>query len=111
MQTVTHTRASVARNKNNRRNLASIRRTVLPVLKRHDVKRAALFGSFARGESTKDSDLDLLIEFKGQKSLFDLVGLKLELEKKIKRKVDVVTYRALHPAIRERILSEQVAIL
>jgi predicted nucleotidyltransferase len=39
------------------------------------------------------------------------VGLKLELEEKTQRKVDVVAERALHPAIRERVLSEQVAIL
>ncbi len=110
MQTQTRVRAH-ARNKNKKRALASIRRAALPVLRRHDVKRAALFGSFARGENTKNSDLDLLIEFKGQKSLFDLVGLKLELEKEFRRKVDVVTYRALHPVIRDQVLKEQVAIL
>ncbi|CAG0965369.1 hypothetical protein ANRL2_01211 [Anaerolineae bacterium] len=97
--------------KNRKRNVALIRRRVLPVLRQHDVKRAALFGSFARGEQSRNSDLDLLIEFKGQKSLFDLVGLKLELEAKIHRKVDIVTYRALHPAIRHQILSEQITIL
>jgi hypothetical protein len=111
MQTVSHSHTAARRNKNSKRDLAGIRRAVLPVLKRHDVKRAALFGSFARGENTRDSDLDLLIEFKGQKSLLDLVGLKFELEKKIQRRVDVVTYRALHPAIRDQILKEQVAIL
>ncbi|MBI5651353.1 MAG: nucleotidyltransferase family protein [Chloroflexi bacterium] len=94
-----------------KRNVTNIRRRVLQILKQHDVKRAALFGSFARGENTAHSDLDLLIEFKGQKSLFDLVGLKLALEAKIHRKVDVVTYRALHPALREQILGEQIIVL
>ncbi len=92
-------------------NFAVIRRQITPVLKRHGVSRAALFGSFARGEGRQKSDLDVLIEFKGNKSLMDLVALKLELEAKTHRKVDVLTYRSLHPAIRERIQSEQVRIL
>jgi predicted nucleotidyltransferase len=80
-------------------------------LKRHDVARAAIFGSFARGDAEENSDLDLLVEFKGEKSLLDLVGLKLELEDSLGRSVDVLTYNALHPAIRDRILSEQVMVL
>lgn len=91
--------------------IAQIRRALVPVLKEHGVKRAAVFGSFARGEATRTSDLDLLIEFYGQKSLFDLVGLKLDLEKRIHRQVDMVTYRALHPALRKQILEEQVTII
>ncbi len=94
-----------------KQNITRIRRRVIPILKRHDVKRAALFGSFAHGAQTKASDLDFLVEFKGQKSLLDLVALKLDLEEKTGRKVDVLTYRALHPTLRARILSEQVAIL
>lgn len=100
--------------KNTRRNLralASLRRQVLPILKQHDVKRAAVFGSFARGEDTYRSDLDLLVEFKGDKSLLDLVALKQALEAKTRRKVDLLTYRALHPMIRKRILSERIEIL
>ncbi len=93
------------------RNTLSIQRTLLPVLKRHGVSHAALFGSVARGEGKRKSDLDILIEFKGKKSLLHLVALKFELEKKTRRRVDLVTYRALHPAIRDRILSEQVPIL
>ncbi len=93
------------------RGTAALRRTLVPVLKQHDIVRAALFGSFARGEATPDSDLDTLVEFKGEKSLLDLVSLKLDLEARTKRKVDVLTFRALHPAIRERVLDEQITIL
>lgn len=76
------------------------------------VKHAALFGSYARGDATEESDIDLLIEFKGKKkSLLDLVGLKLLLEEKLKHKVDLITYNSLHPLLRDHILSEQVIIL
>jgi len=88
-----------------------IREKILNALKQNDVKRAALFGSVVRGELNDESDIDILIEFKGRKSLLDLVGLKLELEEMLKRKVDVLTYNSLHPLLRDRILHEQEVIL
>lgn len=84
---------------------------IIPVLKRHNVVRAAIFGSFARGEMKEDSDLDILVEFKGEKSLLDLVALKMELEEVLGREVDVLTYNSLHPFIREIVSKEQVVIL
>lgn len=91
---------------------SSIREKALPVLKKHDVKRAAIFGSFARGDATSKSDIDFLIEYRGRnKSLFDLVELKSDLEEILNRKVDVITYESIHWRLRERILAEQVVIL
>lgn len=84
---------------------------IIPVLKRYDVVRAAIYGSFARGEMKEESDLDILVEFKGEKSLLDLVTLKIELEEALGREVDVLTYNSLHPSIREIVAKEQVAIL
>lgn len=82
------------------------------MLEEGGVKRAALFGSYARGDATKDSDIDLLIEFKGKsKSLLDLAALKFNLEESLGKQVDLVTYNSLHPLLRERILSEQIIIL
>lgn len=83
----------------------------MPVLKKHGVVRAGLFGSIVRGETKRGSDIDILIEFKGRKSLLDLVGLKLDLEKKLGRKVDVVEYPAIHPLLKERVSKEEVRVL
>lgn len=91
--------------------IEELKTRITRTLKHHDVSRASIFGSFARGDAKDNSDLDLLVEFRGEKSLLDLVGLKLELEDSIGRSVDVLTYNALHPAIRDRILSEQVIVL
>ncbi|MFB3766105.1 MAG: nucleotidyltransferase family protein [Methanotrichaceae archaeon] len=88
-----------------------IRSKIIDILRRHDVKRASLFGSVVRGEATEDSDIDLLVEFEGRKSLLDLVGLKLDLEDTFHREFDVLTFDSLHPRLKERILKEQVAIL
>ncbi len=85
---------------------------ILSILKKNGVKKASLFGSYARGEATQESDVDLLIEFKGKKKdLLDHVCLVQELEEALKCKVDVLTYKYIHPSIRKQILSEQVRIL
>jgi uncharacterized protein len=92
--------------------LAWIKKRALPILKKHAVKRAAIFGSFARGEAKVRSDVDLLIEYKAKdKSLFDLVDLKAELEETLDRKVDIVTYNSIYSGIRKQILAEQIIIL
>src|ERR1700722_3286259 len=92
--------------------LAWIKKRVLPILKKHAVKRAAIFGSFARGDAKARSDVDLLIEYKTKdKSLFDLVDLKFELEETLNRKVDLITYSSIYSGIRKQILAEQVVIL
>ena len=84
---------------------------ILEILKKHDVKKASLFGSIVREEMDIDSDIDLIIEFKGDKSLLDLAALKIELEEKLLLKVDVLTYNSIHPLLKDQILAEQVEIL
>lgn len=91
--------------------IKKLKKIIVPVLKRYDVSKAGIFGSFARGEAKKTSDIDILIEFKGRKSLLDLAGLEIELEKTLKRKVDTITYNSIHPLLRERILKEEVEII
>jgi len=91
--------------------LEGLKDKIIPVLERYEVKRAAAFGSFVRGEQKQDSDIDILVEFKGDKSLLDLAGLKIELEEALQRKVDVLTYNSLHPLLKDRILREQKVIL
>jgi predicted nucleotidyltransferase len=89
-----------------------IKRKALPILQRHAVKHASIFGSYARGEAKSDSDIDLLIEYKSDdKSLFDLVDLKSELEEALGQKVDIITYNSIYWRLRNKILSEQIVIL
>ena len=87
------------------------KKRILEILKEHDVKKASLFGSIVREEMTDGSDIDILIEFEGTKSLLDLARLKIKLEEALKCKVDVITYNSLHPLLKEQILAEEVEIL
>lgn len=92
--------------------IKDIKNKVKPILERHSVKRAAIFGSYARGQENKKSDIDILIEYKNDnKTLLDFVELKLELEKILGQKVDLVEYSEIKPRIREKILEEQLSIL
>jgi hypothetical protein len=88
----------------------SIKKKILPILKRQGVLKAAVFGSFARGEERKNSDLDILVKLKKNKTLLDLVGLQLELEDRLGRKVDVLSYGGIHPSLKDIILKEQQVI-
>ena len=81
------------------------------ILEANDVKKAALFGSIVRGDYTEKSDIDILIEFEGDKSLLDLVRLQFLLEESCEKKVDLLTYNSIHPLLKDRILKEQVIIL
>lgn len=83
---------------------------IIPILKSQGVLKAALFGSVVRGEAKKSSDIDLLVELDDDKSLLDLVGLKLDLEEKLDRKVDIVEYAAIKPILKDIILNEQKII-
>ena len=82
---------------------------IKPILKKNKIVRAGIFGSYARGEAKKNSDIDILIEFKG--GLLDLVGLELELKRILKRKVDLLTYKGINPLLKKRILLEEIRII
>ena len=76
------------------------------------VKEIGIFGSYVRGEQKKNSDVDILIEPPTDRkfSLLDLSGLKIELEEVLKRKVDLVSYKYIHPKLKESILDSEVSI-
>ncbi len=84
---------------------------VVPILRQSKIRRSALFGSVVRGEATRRSDIDLLVELPEGQSLPDLVALKLKLRDAVGREVDVIEYGGLHPLLKDRILGEQIRIL
>ena len=74
-----------------------LKKQIIDFFKDKDVKKVELFGSFARDEQTQNSDIDLLIDFKG--GLFEFVKLKNSLEEKLNKKVDLVTKDSISPYI------------
>lgn len=90
--------------------ITTVKNKIVPILKRQGVLRAAIFGSFARGEETKKSDIDILVKLGKSKTLLDLVDLKMELEDKLERKVDLVSYNGINHRLKEAILKDQKII-
>ena len=90
--------------------IQAIKHKIIPILRNQGVIKAAVFGSYVTGEAKQDSDIDLLIDLADSKSLLDLAGLKIELEDSLKKKVDLVTYDAIYPPLKNIILNEQQVI-
>jgi predicted nucleotidyltransferase len=91
--------------------LDEIKAKAIPVLQAAGVKRAALFGSYARGDNRPDSDVDILVELPKGLSLLDVVSIKLQLEQQLQRSVDLVEYHTIKPRIRASVLQSQIPIL
>jgi hypothetical protein len=94
-----------------RENIIEILRAVAEdILLRYRAQIKGIFGSFARGEESETSDIDVLVDFKEGADLFDLVGLSLFLEEILKRPVDVVPTDTIKSDIRDTILKEAIYI-
>lgn len=91
--------------------LENIKEKALPILKKANIKKASIFGSYVRGEQTEKSDIDFLVEYPEHTSLFDVVELQQDLQEALGKSVDVGGYKNIKPRIKQRILSEQVQIL
>lgn len=90
--------------------LKSKRQEILAIAAKHGASNLRVFGSVARGEARLESDLDILVEMEPGRSLMDHVALMQDLEDLLQRKVDVVSERALHWYIRDRVLAEATPI-
>jgi uncharacterized protein len=83
---------------------------IVKILKKYDIKKAGIFGSYARGEQTAKSDIDILVE--PPKNIgFGFAGIQIELQDKLGRKVDLVSYNGLSPYLKDRILNDEVRII
>lgn len=86
------------------------REKVLLIAARHGARNVRIFGSVARAEAGRDSDVDVLVDLEPGRSLFDLGGLLMDLQDLLGCRVDVVTEQGLRPRIRERVLREAVPL-
>ncbi len=91
--------------------IIEIIRTLNPLIqKKYKGSIKCIFGSYVRGEEGPESDLDVLVEFKDDANLLDLVGISLFLEDKIHIPVDVVPIDTVREEIKEQVLREAIPI-
>ncbi|HEY2154239.1 MAG TPA: nucleotidyltransferase family protein [Isosphaeraceae bacterium] len=74
------------------------------------VKTLAVFGSIARGDAHEGSDVDVLVSFEGEATFDNFMGLKLELEDVLGRRVDLLTPPCLGPEMRSRVEKEAILV-
>jgi len=86
------------------------REEILRLAALRGARNVRVFGSLARGDADERSDIDLLVDLEPGRSLLDLGGLNLDLERLLGSRVDVVSSRGLRDRVRERVLREAVAL-
>jgi predicted nucleotidyltransferase len=84
----------------------SKREDILRLAARRGARNVRLFGSVARDEAGPDSDVDFRVDLEPERSLMDLGGLLMDLQRLLACRVDVVTEAGLRPRIRSRVLRE-----
>jgi hypothetical protein len=90
--------------------LRELTNIIAPVLQSHNVIKASIFGSYAKGLENSNSDIDILVELQKDKSLLDLISLEFDLQALIERKIDLITYDSINLKLKEEILSSQILI-
>jgi uncharacterized protein len=86
------------------------REDILRLAAEHGARNVRVFGSVARGEAGPDSDVDLLVDMEPGRSLLDHIALLQDLQDLLGIDVDVVTERALHWYVRDKVLKEAVPL-
>lgn len=79
---------------------------LIDICRQNDVSMVGVFGSMARGDAKKKSDIDLIVRFSKRKSLLALVRLERELSEALGRKVDLLTEASISPYIHEKVMKE-----
>lgn len=75
--------------------IQNIQTKISPILEKYKVIRAGVFGSYARGEAHKDSDVDILVQFNSTSNLFDIQLLRDEISDALGKEADIVSENAV----------------
>ncbi|OGI29090.1 MAG: hypothetical protein A2288_02160 [Candidatus Moranbacteria bacterium RIFOXYA12_FULL_44_15] len=90
--------------------IEEIRQKITPILEHYAVKKAAVFGSVARGEEKPESDVDILVELDEPLGLMKLARLNYTLEDALGKKVDLIKSNSIKPSFRDSILRSAIYI-
>ena len=82
------------------------KKKLVELSKKNDFSYLGLFGSFARGEATRRSDIDLLVHFSKRKSLLEVVRMEREFTESLGRPVELLTESSISPFLIDRIKAE-----
>lgn len=90
--------------------MQSIIDQTIPILQKYGITKASLFGSYAKNSFDQNSDVDILIQPPKNMGL-SFISLQLELENKLNKKVDLVSYNGINKHLKSYVLEHQVKII
>lgn len=90
--------------------LQSKRSQILQIAARHGARKVWVFGSVTRGTARRGSDIDFLVEMEEERSLLGHAAVVLDLERLLKRSVDVASERGLRRLVQKGVLKDAVAV-
>ena len=85
--------------------------TIKKVVSKFNPKLVGIFGSYARNEQQRESDLDILVDFNDSVNLVELIGLEQELTELLGIKVDLVTLKSVNPSLNKYIQQDLIRIV
>ncbi len=89
---------------------AILREHKAEVVQKYRVREIGIFGSFARGDQSRTSDVDILVDYNGIPDLFEFINLERYLQRLLRKKVDLVRKPAIRKELKDRILKEVIYI-
>lgn len=90
--------------------IATIQRIISPIARSYGVKRIYLFGSYAKGTATDESDIDLLVEKGDPMSLLKLSGMRQQVEEELELPVDLITTAGVEESFRKEIEGTEILL-
>ncbi len=90
--------------------LDEVKALLRPVFEKYGLKKAAVFGSYARNTANHGSDIDILVHFDDSFELDKYLRFEADLKRALKKKVDILDFRCISPALREDVLREAIEI-
>ena len=91
--------------------IEEIKEKAVPILKEAGISKSAIFGSYVRGDASQSSDIDFLVAFPEKATLLDFVRLQRTLEDNLQKRVDLVSYNAISPLIKDSIFKNHYQLL
>lgn len=73
--------------------------------------KIAVFGSYARGEETNESDIDLMVELKVNIGLFEFAELREDLSERLNMKVDLLTFNTVKNPLRKKYIEKDLTVI
>ncbi len=86
--------------------LKEMQKKISPIFLEYGVKKASFFGSASRGEMNKNSDVDIVVELGGSMGLVSYIKMENDLQKKLGKKVDLLTSKGMNKRLKKYIVSD-----